>query len=219
MNFDEIRKRLVKLDTASLCDADKSIRVLDPGIRPIRSDLKLIGRSHTVTTCDDFLTVIKALKEARPGEVLVVDGQQGHRAIVGELFTTEALRKGLAGLIIDGAVRDVQTLSALEIPVYSRFIFPNAGTTAQIFETQIPIKCGGVIVNPGDMLFGDQDGVIVASEKELSTLIPAAEEIQAAEEQILAKMAQGEGLFQMLNFDEHFDKTKGKEESNLKFLL
>jgi RraA family protein len=219
MTFEEIRDRLSRLDTACLCDANKSIRVLDPAIRPIRWDLKLIGRAHTVTVRDDFLTVIKALKDATPGEVLVVDGQGGRRALAGELFATEASRKGLAGLVIDGAVRDAHTLRELEIPVYSRFIFPNAGTTKRVFSTQVPIDCGGVEVRPGDLIYGDHDGVVVASDEEIAELIPAAEEIQRKEQSILEKMDEGRSLLEMLNFDEHLEKIVSGQDSQLKFEL
>jgi RraA family protein len=219
MSFEEIKVRLTSLDTACLCDANKEIRVLDPAIRPVRLDLKLIGRAHTVSVCDDFLTVIKGLRDAEPGEVLVVDGQDGRRALAGELFATEALRKGLAGLVIDGAVRDLHTLHTLEIPVYSRHVYPNAGTTKKVFQTQVPITCGGVEVKPGDIVFGDHDGVVVASIDELSALIPVAEEIQIREKQVSEEMNKGKSLLNMLNFDEHFEKVSAHQPSQLKFQL
>ncbi len=219
MKIDEIRHRLSRLDTACLCDANKSIRTLDPGIRPIRSDLKLIGRARTVVCQDDFLTVILALKEAEPGEVLVVDGRGGRRALAGELFASEAARKGLGGLVVDGAVRDIVTLHKLPVPVYSRYIFPNAGTTRRIFETQVPITCGGVSVEPGDILFGDEDGVIVASLEELAEGIPIAEEIQRKEEYVLAQLSQGRSLLDMVNFDEHLASVAAQRESKLEFTV
>jgi RraA family protein len=219
MDLVKIRTLLAKLDTACFCDADKEIRVLDPAIRPVRDDLKLVGRAHTVRCRDDFLTVIQGLKEAEPGEVLVVDGRGGQRALAGELFATEAARKELAGLVIDGAVRDVRTIRELELPVYSRFIHPNAGTTRQIAETQVSITCGGVKVRPGEILFGDQDGIIVLSEKELSSLLPKAREIQQKEEQVLARMSEGQSLLDMVNFDEHFDNIAARRPSKLQFIL
>lgn len=217
MRFDEMRHRLARLDTACLCDANKNIRALDPGIRPIRSDLKLIGRARTVTCRDDFLTVILALKEAEPGEVLVVDGQSGRRALAGELFATEGARKGLGGLVVDGAVRDTVTLHKLPLPVYSRHIFPNAGTTQRIFETQVPILCGGVTVYPGDIVFGDEDGVVVASKEEFAEWIPIAEEIQAKEQRVLDELSLGRSLLDMLNFDEHHGAISENRESKLIF--
>ena len=219
MTFEEIKNRLQKLDTACLSDTNKEIRVLDPAIRPHRTDLKLIGRAHTVKCSNDFLTVFKALKEAQSGEVLMVDGQAGQRAVVGELFATEALRRGLAGIVVDGAVRDIQTIRKLDIPVYSRSVFPVSGTTSNLYETQVPISCAGVTVDPGDVIFGDQDGIVVASESELVELIPLAEEIQEKEEIVLARMAKGEGLAAMLNLDEVLEDVKAGRAGKLKFNL
>jgi RraA family protein len=217
MNIDEMRHRLARLDTACLCDANKNIRTLDPAIRPIRTDLKLIGRARTVVCKDDFLTVILALSQAEPGEVLVVDGRGGRRALAGELFATEAARKGLGGLVVDGAVRDTVTLHKVALPVYSRHIFPNAGTTKRIFETQVEVTCGGVAVRPGDILFGDEDGVVVASTEDLTRWIPIAEELQAKEDRVLDELSHGRSLLEMLNFDEHFAAISEKRESKLTF--
>ncbi len=219
MKLDDIRHRLSRLDTACLCDANKSIRTFDPGIRPIRSDLKLIGRARTVVCQDDFLTVILALKEAESGEVLVVDGRGGRRALAGELFTTEAARKGLAAIVVDGAVRDTMTLQKLPVPVYSRYIFPNSGTTERLFDTQVPITCGGVSVHPGDILFGDEDGVIVASTGELEEWLPVAEEIKKREERVLTELSHGKSLLDMINFDEHHSNISSGRESKLEFKI
>jgi 4-hydroxy-4-methyl-2-oxoglutarate aldolase len=219
MKLDEIKTRLANLETSLLCDADKDLRVMDPGIRPVRSDLLLVGTAYTVTCHDDFLTVIQALQEAESGDVLVIDGQGGKRALAGELFATEAARKGIDGIVVDGAVRDVETLRKLDIPVYSRGFFPTSGTTAKLFETGIPVACGGVLVRTGDVIFGDQDGVIVGSQHHLAELIPVAEAIQAKEEEALARMARGETLLDMLNFDDHREKVRAGHVSSLKFTI
>ena len=89
MQIEEIQERLTQLETSCLCDAKKTIRCLDPSIRPLSHGVKLVGRAFTVSCCNDFLTVIKALHDAAPGDVLVVDGQQGRTALAGELFSTE----------------------------------------------------------------------------------------------------------------------------------
>ncbi len=219
MDFDEMKGRLMELDTASLCDACKGLRTMDAGMRPLQRGRKLIGVAHTATCKDDFLTVIKALRDAAPGEALVVDTQGSLRAVAGELFSTEAQRKGLAGLVIDGPVRDTARVRDLDLPVYARAITPMAGTTARLFETQIPVRCGGVTVAPGDIIFGDDDGVIVATVAELEELIPLAEAIQAREATILARMEDGDSLLDMLNFDEHSQALGEGRESRLKFLV
>lgn len=219
MDLDEIKQRLSRLETSCLCDADKGLRAMDPGIRPVRTDLKLIGTAFTATCHDDFLTVIEALRDAAPGDVLVVDGHGGHTALAGELFATEAHRRGIAGIVVDGSVRDVETLRTLDIPVYSRSFFPTSGLTNVLSETGIEITCGGVAVHPGEVLFGDQDGIIVASLARLAELIPVGEEILEKETRALARMAQGESLLDMLNFDEHADNVRAGEDSALRFTL
>jgi 4-hydroxy-4-methyl-2-oxoglutarate aldolase len=223
MNVDGLTQRLLTLDTACICDADKvlqlPLRVLDPSIRPIRTGLKLVGRAHTVTCHDDFLTVIKALRDAEPGEVIVIDSQNSRKAVTGELFPTEAMRKGLAGIVNDGPCRDTAVIRNMEIPYYARSVHCVPGTTNRLFETQIPVTCGGVTVHPGDVLFGDDDGVIVATLDELEALIPIAEDIQRKEDHLLNKMARGVSLLDMLNFDEHCANLRDGKESALEFRI
>ena len=219
MHFSEVKTRLAKLDTASLADANKRIRVLDSGIRPIRLGLQMIGRAHTVRCKNDFLSVIRGLSESVEGDVLVIDTGGSQTAVAGELFATEAGRRGLAGIVIDGACRDTSRIRTIPIPVYSRSVTPLAGTTQRLFETQIPIQCGGVTVHPGDILLGDDDGIVVASEEELIEMIPMAEAIQEKEARILKRMESGESLLNMLNYDEHVRRIKAGEESKLDFIL
>ncbi|HYS13843.1 MAG TPA: hypothetical protein VEN28_11065, partial [Burkholderiaceae bacterium] len=98
-----------------------------------------------------------------------------------------------------------------------RWIFPASGTTRRIFATQVPIQCGGVTVNPGDVLFGDDDGIVVASETQLAELIGAAESIQKVEAEVVARMERGTSLLTMLNFDEHYRAIEAGRDSRLTF--
>jgi regulator of RNase E activity RraA len=90
------------------------------GVGASTSFRQMVGRAHTVRFRDDFLTVIQALCDAEHGKVLVVDGGGGTRALAGELFATEAVRRKLAGIVIDGACRDTAKLTALHLPLYAR---------------------------------------------------------------------------------------------------
>ena len=111
--------------------------------------------------------------------------------------------KGLAGIVVDGAVRDVATIRALGLPVYARSISPAAGTVSALAAFNQPIQCGGVEIVQGDIVIGDDDGIVVLTEDELRELLPIAEEIQAKESHALARMAEGQSLFDLINLDEH----------------
>lgn len=217
MDFAVLRQELMKLDAASLCDANKQIRVMDSAIRPVRLGLKLVGRAYTVRCDDDFLMMFKSLQQAQPGDVLVVDTRGSRRAVAGELFSMEAQRRGLAGIVVDGAIRDTEKIRSFSIPVYSRSITPVSGTVARILAGQLSIQCGGVSVNPGDIIVGDDDGIVVAGQDEIEALLPAAAGIQQAEEAALERMRKGESLLDLVNFDEHYGNVLANRESRLKF--
>ena len=206
VDYPALFARLARIDSTHLADADKSIPACGPALRPIRTGLKLIGRAFTLRLCEDFLTVIAALTEAAPGDVLVVDTQGSRRAVVGELFSLEAARQGLAGIVVDGLVRDTATIRTLDMPVYA------CGTSPQV-----PVSCAGVIVRPGDVLFGDDDGLLVASPAAVLAALPAAEAIATREAKIIERLRAGQPLASMVNAAEHLAKVRAGEPSALAF--
>ncbi|MFT4560689.1 MAG: 4-hydroxy-4-methyl-2-oxoglutarate aldolase [Gammaproteobacteria bacterium] len=216
----ELFERLAAVDPAALADANKQIRVMSPDIRPVQSGLQLLGKAYTVRCHEDFFAVITALEDAEPGDVLVIDSQDSQAAIVGELFSTEAERKGLHGIVIDGPCRDISTIEELDMPVYASSVTPVSGTTKALGEHQVTIVCGGIEVNPGDIVFGDDDGIIVASIEELMELLPLAEETKRLERRVLDQLAAGASLLSLVNFAEHRDALRaGNKGSTLKFLI
>src|SRR5262245_21221023 len=120
MDRQDLLRRIGRLDPAALCDANKGVRVMEPAIRPVSGFRQMVGRAYTVRCRDDFLTVLQALHDAGAGDVLVIDAGGGTHAMAGELFASEANRKGLAGIVIDGACRDTAKLAMMTFPVYAR---------------------------------------------------------------------------------------------------
>ena len=224
MNFEEIKIKLEKLDTSSILDANLTlnglINQINPLIKPIHEKpLKMIGKAVTVSCSNDFLPVVNALREASENDILVVDGKAGNLALAGEIFASEAKRKRLAGIVIDGAARDSAGIKTAEIPFYAKSINPRAGTAKKLAEINIPIYCGGIRVKPGDIVFGDLDGILVASREELAKVIDRALEIQLKEESVLERINSGSSLFDLLNFEEHKNSIKDSQPSTLKFVL
>jgi len=223
MDTEQLADRLKHLDTPCICDADKALGIgicaVDPAIRPLRRGLKMVGRAHTITCRNDFLTVIKGLRNAQPGEILIIDAQDSQLAVAGELFPTEAMRRGLSGIVVDGACRDSASVRTMAFPYYARWAHCYAGTTNRLFETQVPVNCGGVVVHPGDVVFGDDDGIAIGSASQFEAVLDLAEQIQSTEERILKAMQGGASLFDMLNFDEHCEAIASGIASKLQFKI
>jgi 4-hydroxy-4-methyl-2-oxoglutarate aldolase len=207
--------RLRRIDTTSLSDADRSLRVVPPAIRPVAPGTRLLGRAVTAEAHGDLMSVIAALQEARAGDVLVVAAGVADRAVAGELFASEAIRRGVAGIVIDGLCRDTPTLRRLELAVFARGATPIAAPARRVPVTGVPVQIGGVEVRPGDLLLGDDDGILVGSEDELAAAIDRAEAIQAGEEALRASITQGTSIFTAMNFDEHVARLRDGRDSAL----
>jgi len=209
--------RLARLDVSTVSDADKSLRVLPVAIRSVSAGSRLLGRAVTANARDDLLSVLGALQQSGPGDVLVVAAGGSPHAVAGELFAGEAARRGMAGIVIDGFCRDTATLKRMTLPVYARGATPRAAGAVLVPEVNVPVLLGTVLVNPGDILLGDDDGIVVATEAELAAAIDRAEAIQAVEDALCSSMAEGVSLFDKLNFDEHVQNVRAGRVSSLSF--
>ena len=206
-------------DVSALSDADKTLPVVDPAIRAMVPGVRLEGRAFTVVAEDDHLPVFAALAEAAPGDVLVIATGGGTRAVFGELFATEAKRRGLAGLAVDGYCRDLRGLREIGLPVYARGTTPASGTTVSRAPHGQTISFGGVEVEPGFAVHGDDDGLVIAPPARIEAAREAAEAIARAERQLLSAMSRGEALHDRTNFSEHVARVDAGEPSSLGFVL
>jgi regulator of RNase E activity RraA len=177
-------------------------------------EIRMAGPAFTVVAEDDHLPVMSALTEARPGDVLVIATNGGSRAVFGELFATEARRRGLAGIVADGLCRDLRGLRQIGLPVFARGTTPRSGTAV---SRAALIACGGVEVSPGDIVFGDDDGLLIASAERIAAALDTAELTGRSERAILAAQARGEALHGLTNYDEHVAALDRGETSVLAF--
>lgn len=157
-------------------------QVISHEIRPLWEGARLSGPAYTVRCAPgDNLMLHAAIHRAPAGSVLVVDGGDVSHAIAGGNVCAVAHRRGIAGLIADGAIRDVQEIRDLGFPVFARAVVPKPGLKAAVLPLQQPVQCGGVLVHPGDFITADEEGIVAVPEKTLDTVLKAVAEKAKAE--------------------------------------
>jgi regulator of RNase E activity RraA len=203
-----------------ISDADKTLPTMDHGIHRIAGTGTIAGRAVTAHSDGDLLSVMEGLDLARAGDVLVIDASTTPTlAVAGGLFATEAHRKGLSAIVVDGLVRDLDTLRPLGFTVYARGTCPRSGPATAPPRTQTPIHCGGVTVHPGALVLGDDDGLLITDTDHLTAVLDTAEAIHQREEAVLTRLADGAGLFTSMNFHTHRDNILNGTPSTLGFTI
>ncbi len=173
------------IPTTCLSDAMGGLNNLDPAIKPLHEKLKVRGKAFTVKVrAADNLMVLKAIYEAEPGDVLVVDAKgYEYNAVCGDFVIGLAQILGIKGVVIDGVVRDIKGIKEMNYPVFARGYTVAASGKSGAGEINVPISCGGVVVRPGDLVVGDADGVVVIPrEREQEILAKAMEKLRKDKE-------------------------------------
>ena len=166
------------LPVADICDALGRNAALPAALRPLGA-ARMLGTAYTVNLpASQNLLLYYAVDNARPGDVLVVScAAYEDRAVCGEIMAHLALRRGLAGFVIDGAVRDARALSRLPFPVYARAVSPNGPYKDACGEINVPVSMGNVVIAPGDIMVADDDGLVAVRAAEAETVAARAQEI------------------------------------------
>ncbi|WP_422448015.1 RraA family protein [Thermoanaerobacterium sp. DL9XJH110] len=158
-----------------------------------KKDLKMVGTALTVKTrMADNLMVHKALEIAKPGDVIVVDASGDmNNAILGEIMVRLAIKRSLAGYLIDGCIRDSGAIKELDFPVFARGANPKGPYKDGPGEINVPISCGGVVIRPGDILVGDADGVVVIPPEEAENILENTIKIVEKEKLMFEQIEKG----------------------------
>lgn len=179
---------------------------MDSGLNPVSTGTALSGTALTVAaSAGDNLLIHKAITVAEPGDVLIIDGDgYTETAFVGELMCASCLAHDLAGMVVDGAVRDRAELAEMDFPVFSRGIHPAGPQKAAPGSINVPVTCGGVTVEPGDIIVGDDDGIAVAPVDDAEATLERAKAKEATEAELRDRVEDGEYLYDIGGYEERF---------------
>lgn len=192
----DIVKAFEGIPAACIADCMERSCALDPSIHLMSKPEKtMVGVALTVKSrAGDNLLVHKALKMAEEGDVIIVsnDGGDRRRAIIGENMASTGVAKNIAGIVFDGPIRDIDGISKLALPIYATGTTPGGPYKDGPGEINVPISCGGISINPGDVIIGDCDGIIVIPKEDASSLIEAARKKMEADEKSLEQSRKNE---------------------------
>jgi 4-hydroxy-4-methyl-2-oxoglutarate aldolase len=196
-------KLLLEFGSATLHEAQGQTGALASAIKPLDPTRRLAGPAMTVDAKPgDNLVIHHALTFAQPGDVLVVDAKgYAEAGPWGDILTLAAQKIGIAGLVIDGAVRDSDSILEMGFPVFSRGLSICAAQKNQPGQISVPIICGGVAISPGDWIMGDRDGVVVIPRRNVSAVIAAAKEREAAEIALRRGIEAGKSTVELLGLE------------------
>ena len=205
-NADLIRA-FSQLPTPNISDALGRDGGMDARIRPAFPGARMAGSAFTVLNYPkDNLMTHYALKHAQPGDVILVDNGCGtHGSGWGELMSMAAKVRALGGIVIDGTVRDVDELGKVGFPVFAAGVTAEGTVKVTPGGINCPITCGGVCVSPGDVVIGDENGVVVVPRKRAKEVLKTSMAIFEKEKIMRKRILNGESIYDILNLGQYLE--------------
>jgi len=200
-------KAFRNVSTANISDAMhrsgqmEGLREYSPG--------KIVGTAVTVRTYPgDWAKPVEAIDVAKEGDVIVVDAGGSGIAVWGELASQSCITKKLAGVVIDGALRDLEDIKKIKFPAYAKHVTPTAGEPRGLGEINVPVKCGGVLVRPGDYVIADGDGIVVVPKERAVEVANRALDVMERENRIRGEIKRGSTLSKVMELKK-WEKREG----------
>ncbi len=189
-----MRDMLLRTSAADVTEALHNAGAIE-GVRPIVPGAKMVGRALTVWTYPgDWAKPVEAIDRAEPGWVLVVDAGGRPPAVWGEKATMSCLQRELAGIVIDGAIRDTMNIREMGFPAFASLVTPVAGEPKGMGMIDVPLTIGGQYIRTGDWIVGDDDGVVVIPQERAVEVANRAQSVLEREEREMAEIDQGSTL-------------------------
>lgn len=197
---EQLREAFLRCSTSNVSDAMHRKGAMDGGIVARQLGARIAGRAVTVFTADgDWAKPVEAIEVAKAGDVLVIDQRGTQTAMWGELASHSSQVRGLAGVIIDGAIRDIDDIRAMKFPAWSRWVVPNAGEPKGFGEIGAEIRCGGQTVRSGDWVIADDMGVVVVPQEEAQEIANRSVEVHEREDRLREEIKRGKTLSSVLS--------------------
>lgn len=199
----EVVKRFSRHGSATVHEAMGRFGAMNRAIKPLARGMKVCGPAFTVKAqAGDNVMILRAIRDARPGDVIVVDcGRCPESGPFGELTATECQTKGLGGFVTTGSVRDSAEIIAMGFPVFSSGISIVGTVKESLGLINHPISAGDVIVNPGDIILGDDDGIVVIPLAQARDILEKSDARVAKESGTLEKIRAGGSIFDIYGYE------------------
>lgn len=200
--------RLAELGVATVYEVAGREGLIDMPLIQLLPGSRVAGPARTVMCGqDDNLMVHAVIEQIQPGEVLVLAMPEPRPvALIGELLLTQAKGRGAAAILVDAAVRDVEELVALGLPIWTRYIRVKGATKTEIGQLNTPVTVGGTAINPGDIVVLDSDGAVCVEQERLEDVLAKAEARLAKEAHLRARLQAGETSYDIHGLREYVEK-------------